>query len=66
MPYAGYHVIPQEDVIEHDQAVNCICRPTREVHYGIILLVHHSLDGREHREPNHDRENCVLCAEGIL
>jgi hypothetical protein len=66
MPYEGYHIIPQNDVIVHDQSTNCICRPTRERRNGVWTITHHSLDGREHREPDHDRANCPLCSSGAV
>jgi hypothetical protein len=63
MPYEGYHVIPQQDAIVHEQSTRCICGPTRVRRDGVWMTIHHSLDGREHHEPDHDRTKCPLCAE---
>ena len=58
------HVYPVADVIGHntDNFDECICGPDVEYVDGGTLLVHHALDGREHREPNHDRAACPLCS----
>lgn len=45
------HVIPTDDLIDHESSELCVCGPTAEEitsgqGYG-WLLVHHSLDGRE-------------------
>lgn len=53
------HVSPQNDLIEHDTSTrdaDCLCGPeVRPVKRddGPVgwLIVHHSLDGREAREP---------------
>ena len=61
------HVYPHRDLIEHDtDSDQCICGPTTEAvfrHDGSNgwLVVHHSLDGREHHEPDHDRDTCPGC-----
>jgi antitoxin (DNA-binding transcriptional repressor) of toxin-antitoxin stability system len=50
------HVVPVNDLIDHDSADTCICGPRTEPvqrddgSYG-WLVVHHSLDGRERLEP---------------
>lgn len=52
-----HHVIPQNDLIEHDTSTidGCICGPTCELvdrsdgSFG-WLVVHNSLDGREQHE----------------
>ncbi|ANA86344.1 hypothetical protein BH762_gp001 [Gordonia phage OneUp] len=46
------HVIPDLDIIEHDQSDDCVCGPAVEpvplATGGMSWLVtHHSLDGRE-------------------
>lgn len=55
------HVIPQDDVIDHEVGDDCICGPDFELlsrvdHRWVPvepyrwLVMHHSLDGREMRE----------------
>ena len=48
------HVIPLNDLIEHDDSSDCVCGPTVE-HVPADggdgwVLTHHSLDGRERHE----------------
>jgi hypothetical protein len=63
------HVLPVGDLIEHeDEGTDCVCAPTVEPvpdDDGSMgwLIVHHSLDGREHAEPDHDRTACPRCSE---
>ena len=54
------HTFPVNDLVEHStDSDECICGPDVEyVENGRELVKHHSLDGREHREPDHDRANC--------
>lgn len=48
-----YHVWPENDIIEHEESRECWCGPEVLVgDEGEILLVHHSLDGREVAEPS--------------
>jgi hypothetical protein len=61
------HTIPVNDLIEHTtDGRDCPCGPTTEPveredgSMGWIVL-HHSLDGREHDEPDHDAANCPSC-----
>lgn len=51
------HILPINDVREHDEEDWCICDPTLKAN----LVVHNSFDGREHFEKNHDTENCKFC-----
>lgn len=44
------HVIPRADYIEHDEDTECICGPRVDETANQVLVVHHSLDGREKRE----------------
>jgi hypothetical protein len=52
------HVLPRNDLIEHDeQGVDCPCGVDVEdliSGYGLVgrVVTHHSLDGRELREPD--------------
>jgi hypothetical protein len=53
------HVVPISDVFEHDNdGTRCPCGPSVDPHGTII---HDSLDGREHEEPEHDRDDCPVC-----
>lgn len=44
------HVVPTDDLIQHEDSESCVCMPTPEFAPGGVVLVHHSLDGRELRE----------------
>jgi hypothetical protein len=46
------HVRPVDDVIEHDFSADCICGPRLEQtdEGDGVVVVHHSLDGREEHE----------------
>lgn len=49
------HVIPLNDLVEHDETEDCICGPLvepveREDGSVTWLVTHHSLDGREQYE----------------
>ena len=63
------HTIPLDDLIEHmTDGSECPCGPTTEAverDDGSMgwMVTHHSLDGREHHEPDHDREECPSCAK---
>lgn len=62
------HTVPVEDLIEHDtMGGDCPCGPETipvERDDGSVAwqVVHHSLDGREHSEPDHDKAACPGCA----
>lgn len=49
-----FHVIPKADYIEHEENQECVCGPKIEDHGDKVLVVHHSLDGREFREKKVD------------
>jgi hypothetical protein len=59
------HLVPENDLIVHDVAsgVVCVCVPALRRVDGRWMRIHHALDGREHRELDHDRDNCPLCSE---
>lgn len=45
-----YHVLPVNDIKEHEESADCHCQPTvEELKYG-RLVVHNSYDGREATE----------------
>lgn len=41
----SFHVIPMQDLREHEADAQCWCHPERDEEYDIYL--HHALDGRE-------------------
>lgn len=50
------HVLPVDDLIEHEASDTCICGPTTEAVFrddgtNGWLVTHNSLDGRERQEP---------------
>jgi len=46
-----WHILPVEDIEEHDEHVACKCDPRIEVvDNGDILIIHNSFDGREYDE----------------
>lgn len=68
------HTYPVNDLIEHvTDGDDCPCGPDFdpvEAEDGSIgySVVHHALDGREHREEGHDKAACPSCSaatEGI-
>lgn len=44
------HVIPIDDLIEHEETEDCVCGPEVEFVPGGAVIGHHSLDGRELEE----------------
>ena len=64
------HTFPVDDLIAHvTEGDGCPCGPTIEpvrLDDGSMgwQAIHHSLDGREHSEPDHDRAACPLCSSG--
>lgn len=70
VPTASVHVRPLRDLVDHTLTEDCVCGPTiepvRRADGSVWWLVrHHSLDGREHREPDHDRAACPRCAPDL-
>jgi hypothetical protein len=47
----GVHVLPVDDVVDHDLTEDCLCGPLSQL-FGDRewSVVHHSLDGRERHE----------------
>lgn len=62
------HTYPVADLVAHvTGGGECPCGPTvepveREDGSMAWHVIHHSLDGREHAEPDHDRAGCSLCS----
>lgn len=52
------HVIPLNDMVEHGETVDCVCGPDLEAigEPAVLLVRHHSLDGREHHEDDQEDE----------
>ena len=46
LPKKTAHVIPLNDLREHDEDCNCWCHPTEDDEYD-DLYIHNSMDGRE-------------------
>lgn len=44
------HVMPVGDLVEHETDQECVCVPAPRFEPGVIIYVHHSLDGRERDE----------------
>lgn len=46
------HIVPNDDLIEHDFSDSCLCGPVWEPRLNDhgYLYTHHSLDGREMKE----------------
>jgi hypothetical protein len=43
-----FHVLPTNDLIEHERpGDDCLCGPDVEFVENGVVMVHHSLDGRE-------------------
>ncbi len=43
----GWHVIPMNDLREHECSPECWCYPTMDLEAEGLVYIHHSLDGRE-------------------
>lgn len=41
------HILPRNDIQEHEESTCCACRPRVECEGAEILVVHNSFDGRE-------------------
>lgn len=42
-----WHVIPLNDLREHDPSEDCWCKPTLDDDGDDYVFLHHALDGRE-------------------
>jgi hypothetical protein len=45
-----WHIIPVNDLEEHEMSSTCKCHPELQESDGFLFLVHNSFDGREHAE----------------
>lgn len=50
----AFHVMPENDLVEHELSDDCVCRPDVEFvnpesgeSYDEPLVIHHALDGRD-------------------
>lgn len=48
------HVRPIDDLIEHEFEADCVCGPTIDENDNGIIVIHHSLDGRERYEEDYE------------
>jgi len=55
---AIWHIIPTNDLKEHEKSSTCECRPSVEIEAknGDIIVVHNAYDERELAEPDRDAE----------
>lgn len=51
---ADIHVLPVDDLIEHLELRQCVCRPDVDEDGEHAVIVHHSADGREYFEESRD------------
>lgn len=49
---ASVHIVPNDDLREHELETTCWCRPTDD---GGGISIHHSMDGREKIETGERR-----------
>jgi len=45
-----WHVIPNNDWIEHEETTTCPCEPRVEIINGEMIIIHNALDQRELKE----------------
>ena len=48
------HIIPINDIKEHDELSTCECCPSLEFENGEMIFVHNSYDGRELKEQTNE------------
>jgi len=48
------HIIPINDIKEHDELSTCECCPSLEFENGEMIFVHNSFDGRELNEQTNE------------
>lgn len=46
-PYSDYHIMPINDLKEHDHSFYCWCSPEIQGSLAPYTVVHHALDNRE-------------------
>jgi hypothetical protein len=50
MPENTWHVLPQNDLVPHDESTRCVCGPRIEWTDNGAVVVHHAWDERERTE----------------
>lgn len=45
-----YHVLPIDDIKDHEESTTCECCPSVEIKYGDMICIHNAFDRRELRE----------------
>lgn len=43
----AYHILPIDDLEEHEESTTCKCKPDVQYEDGNMIIVHNSFDGRE-------------------
>lgn len=43
----NWHVLPVDDIDEHEEATTCKCEPRVEHINGNMVIIHNAFDGRE-------------------
>lgn len=51
-----YHVVPLNDIIEHEDSSTCQCCPTIVIKDGEMICIHNAMDNREDLEGLNPRE----------
>ena len=45
---SAIHIMPVDDLVEHDDCIACWCQPrTIQEPDAVLVVVHHAMDGRE-------------------
>lgn len=61
----NYHIVPTNDIKEHEPTTTCSCNPKIETyHDGEMLVRHNAYDGREHLVADHYQENPLNASKG--
>lgn len=51
------HIMPIDDIFEHEETENCVCDPGIEDRNGYRIVIHNAFDGREKWENEYLCEN---------
>ena len=43
----SYHILPNNDLEEHEETTTCKCEPRIEIINGEMLIIHNAFDQRE-------------------
>ena len=60
-----YHVLPNNDIIEHVESEDCSCNPRVEFHGDRQLIIHNAMDRREVFEQRklYNEQGATPCVE---